>query len=413
MKILIHGINYAPERTGIGKYTGEMSEWLAARDHKVRVVTAPPYYPVWQVGEGYSAWAYRRERRAGVAVWRCPLWVPVRPTGIERLLHLASFAASSFPVMLRQALWRPDVVMVIEPPLFCALQAWMSARLCGAKTLLHIQDFELDAAMSLGMLGKGSVQHILYKVEKFLMQGAARVSAISGEMRRRVVEKGIPKDRTWLFPNWSDVGFVRPMPRDNEVRWELGARPDDVLVLHTGNMGEKQGLDLVLDAADRLRDLREIKFAMIGDGVSRESLMKAVKLRRLGNVCFFPVQPLERLPLMLAAGDIHLVVQRREAASLVMPSKLTNILAAGRPSVATAEPRTALYDVLKEYDCGLVTAPGNAKELAAGIVALAGNPRERERLGQNARQYAESYLNKDKILSEFESRLQELVKEGA
>ena len=289
----------------------------------------------------------------------------------------------------------------------------MSARLCGAKTLLHIQDFELDAAMSLGMLGKGSVQHILYKVEKFLMQGAARVSAISGEMRRRVVEKGIPKDRTWLFPNWSDVGFVRPMPRDNEVRWELGARPDDVLVLHTGNMGEKQGLDLVLDAADRLRDLREIKFAMIGDGVSRESLMKAVKLRRLGNVCFFPVQPLERLPLMLAAGDIHLVVQRREAASLVMPSKLTNILAAGRPSVATAEPRTALYDVLKEYDCGLVTAPGNAKELAAGIVALAGNPRERERLGQNARQYAESYLNKDKILSEFESRLQELVKEGA
>src|SRR5215213_7065094 len=305
-----------------------MCEWLAVHGHEVRVVTAPPDYPMWQTGKGYSAWAYRRECMAGVDVWRCPLWVPARPSGSKRLLHLASFAASSFPVMLRQAFWRPDVVMLIEPPLFCAPQAWITARLCGARTLLHVKDFELDAAMSLGMLRKGSARRILYKIEKFLMQGAVRVSAISEEMRRRVVEKGIPKDRTWLFPDWSDIGFVRPMTRDNEVRRELGAKPDDVLVLHTGNMGEKQGLGLVLEAADQLRGRAEIKFGMVGDGAAREKLERTARQRRLNNVRFFPLQPLERLPLMLAAGDIHLVVQHREAAGLVMPSRLTHILAA-------------------------------------------------------------------------------------
>jgi colanic acid biosynthesis glycosyl transferase WcaI len=410
LKILIHGINYAPEATGVGKYTGEMSEWLAAQGHEVRVVTAPPYYPSWQVGEGYSAWSYRREHMAGVDVWRCPLWVPVRLTGSKRLLHLMSFAAFSCPVMLRQVFWRPDVIMLTEPTLFCAPHTWLTARLCRAQTLLHILDFELDAAVELGMFGQSSVRHALYRVEKLLMRGATRVSTISEAMRRRVVKKGMPVGRTWLFPNWSNVEFVRPMPRDNKVRRELGAGPADVLVLYAGNMGEKQGLDLVLDAAAQLRKRAEIQFAMIGAGAAKERLERVARERKLHNVSFFPVQPLERLPLMLAAGDIHLVVQRREAADLVMPSKLTNILAAGRPSIATVDPGTALYEVLNEHGCGLTTSPGSVTELVAGIIALSEDVEMRERLGQSARRYAESHLDKGKILSEFESKLQELVK---
>ena len=131
--------------------------------------------------------------------------------------------------------------------------------------------------------------------------------------------------------------------------------------------------------------------------------------RKLDNVRFFPVQPLEHLPLMLAAGDIHLVVQRREAADLVMPSKLTNILAAGRPSIVTADPDTALYEVMNKHDCGITTAPDSLAELVTGIVELAEDSELRERLGRNARRYAESYLDKNKILLEFESKLQKFV----
>lgn len=410
MRLLLYSINYAPEVTGIGKYNGEMCEWLAGRGHDIRVVTAPPYYPAWRVAEGYSVRSYRRERMAGVDVWRCPVWVPARPSGIKRLLHLASFAASSIPATLRQILWRPDVVMVTEPPLFCVPQARLVARLSGAKTWLHILDYEIDAALDLGVLKKwDGVRRLLYRIEHLLMRGLDRVSTISEQMRQRIVKKGINEKHTRLFPNWAETKFVFPLPHDNEVRQEFGAGAHDLLVMHAGNMGEKQGLDLVLDAAERLKEHEEIRFVMVGAGTARERLERLSRELDLHNVRFFPVQPLERLPLMLAAADVHLVVQRREAADLVMPSRLTNILSAGRPSIATADTDTALYEVVDGHNCGIVTTPGSAEELAESILALAEDAKLREHLGRNARHYAESYLDKDNILSVFEDELRKLM----
>jgi colanic acid biosynthesis glycosyl transferase WcaI len=409
VKILLHEVNYAPEPTSTGKYTGEMGEWLAAQGHDVRVVAAPPHYPAWRVEKGYSARAYRRERVAGTEVWRCPVWIPARPTGLKRLLYQGSFAASSIPVILRHVLWRPDVIMVVEPSLSCVPAALLAARLCGAKAWLHIQDFELDAALDLGLLRGRRVRRALYGIETFLMRRFDGISTITEAMRRRVVAKGVSEERTRVVPNWANLESVRPMQRENEVRQEFGAGLEDVLIMYAGNMGEKQGLEVVLDAADLLRGRIDVKFALIGDGAARERLERAAEERGLENVRFFPVQPLERLPFVLAAGDIQLVVQRREVADLVMPSKLTNILAAGRPCLATTDDGTAMYDVLNEHRCGISTEPGNAKELAEGIVALADDAQMRERLGSNARAYAESYLHKNKILARFETKLKELA----
>src|SRR6266576_4194403 len=162
MRVLICGINFAPEPVGIGKYTGEMAEWLAGRGHEVRVVTAIPHNPWWRVPPGFRAWRYTREQSfqvsplresrsqrtsaARVDVFRCPLWVPKSPSGLRRLCHLASFGLSSLPTTLWQRTWRPDLVFVVEPTLFCSLQALLVAAWSGAKTWLHIQDFEVDAA---------------------------------------------------------------------------------------------------------------------------------------------------------------------------------------------------------------------------------------------------------------------------
>src|SRR5450759_2745464 len=182
MRILLVGINYAPELTGIGKYSSEMAEYLVAAGHEVRIVTAPPYYPEWRVADGYVAWHYSKEQRKGVSIWRCPIWVPTRPSGLKRLLHLASFALSSMPIMVRQIFWRPNVILVIEPPLFCAPMAWLCAKLSGAKAWLHVQDFEVDAAFELGILRAQWMHSVAGKAESWLMRRFSRVSTISDNM---------------------------------------------------------------------------------------------------------------------------------------------------------------------------------------------------------------------------------------
>lgn len=412
MRILIHGINYAPEVTGVGRYTGEMGRWLAARGHEVRVMSAPPYYPQWSVWEGYSGRRYRRETLEGVKVWRCPLWVPRNPSGTKRLAHLASFAAASAPLVLHQALsWRPDVLLMIEPTLLCLPHSRVASWSAGVPLWVHVQDFELDAALGLGIMRAGAARRALRSVERRLLGLADRVSTITESMRRRLVEMGVPRGKTVVFPNWADLEVIRPLPPDEGIRRELGVPPGGVLVLYAGNMGEKQGLEVVLEAAGLLRGRREIRFVLAGAGAARSRLERAALRMRLGNVRFLPLQPEERLPLLLAAGDIHLVVQRREAADLVMPSKLVNILAAGRPSIATADPGTELHRVLTEQDCGLVVPPGDAGELARAILRLADGVDLRARMGSRARAYAEEYLDRERVLSGFEAALAGLATE--
>lgn len=241
MKILLYGINYSPELTGIGKYTGEMSEWLAGRGYKVRVVTAPPYYPQWRVAEGFQAWRYRRNILSGVEVWRCPLWVPTKLTGAKRLLHLASFSVSSFLVVLAQTFWRPNVILVIEPPLICAPSAMMVARLSGATAWLHIQDYEVDAAFELGLLPQGRFRDFISSIERWLMNRFDRVSTISSNMMRRLADKGVAAERCVLFPNWVDTQQILSLESVSTLRGELGIADDEAVVLYSGNMGKNRG----------------------------------------------------------------------------------------------------------------------------------------------------------------------------
>lgn len=404
MRLLIVGINYAPELTGVGKYTAEMAEWLAARGHEVRVVTSVPYYPEWRVYKPYAAWRYSKECLFGVKVWRCPVWVPCRPSGLKRLVHLASYAIACIPVLIAQAFWKPDVVLAIEPPLFSALPAALCARLAGAKTWLHIQDFEIDAALALGVINTKQFHRYIAKAETWLMNRFDLVSSISDNMVSSLLTKGVPGLRTRLFPNWVDLNMIFPIPNSNSLRSALHINEKKVVALYSGNMGEKQGLEIILEAASMLENLVEIQFVLCGDGAAREKLER--QYHQLKNVLWVPLQPLEKLNELLNMADMHLLPQRVEAEDLVMPSKLTGMLASGRPVIATARNGTQLEKVVSR--CGLVAQPGCVDQLAALIVKLAGDPATRLSLGKKARSYAETYLGRDQVLVQFENELFQL-----
>lgn len=402
VRILFYGLNYAPELTGIGKYSGEMAEWFAARGHEVRVVTAPPYYPRWCVWPEYrSRWFRKEEAQGRPTVWRVPLWVPKRPNGIKRLIHLASFALHSMPLVLAESAWEPDVVFTVQPTFFCAPMAWMTARLSGAVAWMHVQDFEIDAAFELGMLpARGPIHALAAWLECRITRVFDRVSSISQKMVERTETKGVAPECAVLFPNWVDTEMVQPRSRETEYRRELGLEGKTV-VLYSGNMGGKQGLEILAPLARKCAADASLHFVFCGNGAFRPELEQQVA--GLGNVTLLGLQPLEKLNELLNTADIHLLPQRAGAADLVMPSKLTGMLSSGRPVIATADAGTQVAMVVE--GCGLIVPPENVEALAEAVHALAGAPELRAELGAAARRYAVEHLGREQVLRQFERDL--------
>jgi colanic acid biosynthesis glycosyl transferase WcaI len=398
LRVLVYGLNFHPEPTGTGKYTAEMAQWLADAGHEVEVITAPPYYPDWRIGPGYSGWRYARECWSGIPVRRSPLWVPASPGGLHRSLHLASFAMSSLPVLLARALaWRPDVIFSVAPALASAPGALLAARLSGALAWLHIQDFEVDAAFEMGLLRGDRARKSATRLERALLRSFDRVSTISHRMRERLLEKAVPAPRSVLLPNWVDTAAIRPMSSDTGIRRALNIPTDAVVAMYSGTMGVKQGLDLLADAARRLQGEAGVHFLFCGQGAGRAALERACE--RLERVHWLPLQSVERLPELLASADVHLLPQQRAAADLVLPSKLTGMLASGRPVVATADAQTEIAQWVQ--GCGEVVEPGDGEALAQAISMLARDAGRRARLGGEARLRAVARLSRDAILREF------------
>ncbi len=401
MKILLVSLNYAPEQTGIGKFQGEMAVWLAARGHQVRVVAAPPYYPEWKIGQGHSAWRYKIEETKGVRIYRIPLYVSSVQTGVNRLIHLLSFAVTSFPVIVWQALWRPDAVMLTAPPLMAAPAVLLAGLLSGAQTHLHVQDFEVDAAFNLGLLNKGWLFGPATRVERAFLHAFSTVSSISPRMRDRLLAKGVPENRALLIPNWADINAFNPAQGAGAWLERLKKDPETILVLYSGNLGKKQGLEVIVDAARKLRGDPHIRFVVSGDGAGREKMV--ADAAGLENVIFLPVQPEREFVHMMIAADIHLLPQRAEAADLVMPSKLGNMLASGKPIVAGAKPNTQVYEAVQ--GCGIAVTPDNADEFVRAILVLAEDKELRAQMGEVGLRRARESWARDGILSKLETEL--------
>lgn len=417
MKILIVGLNFWPELVGVGKYTGEMAASFAEAGHEVRVVAGPPYYPRWQREQGWSRFRYHRERMDCLAsnaatgtsrtieVWRCPIYVPKRPTGFRRILHLFTFAASSLPAVLCQIAWRPRVVIAIAPTLLSAPAALAAGRAAAAAAWLHVQDFEVDAAYELGLLRTGFLRGIVNVCEGWLMRRFDKVSTISAAMQQRLAKKGVVLERTLLLRNWVDTAEVHPLLEPSIFRQRLGIGAGRVVALYSGAMASKQGLELIIESAQSLT-AEPIDFVLCGDGPARAQLQAAAA--GFANIRFLPLQPVSLLNQLLNLADIHLLPQRPGIADLVMPSKLAGMIASGRPVVATASANSQISLALE--GCGRVVAPGDRNAFAGAISELARDARLRLQLGATGRAKAESEWSRSRILGEFVHQLEGFAK---
>jgi colanic acid biosynthesis glycosyl transferase WcaI len=290
---------------------------------------------------------------------------------------------------------------VVAPALLCAPLAWLTARATGAQAWLHIQDFEVDVALQMGLLRHGALRRLALGFESWLLRRFDTVSTISGRMCAHLQGKGVDEARTCLFPNWADVQTVRPLTGPSPYRVELGLPEGVQVALFSGTWGAKQGLDVIPRAARRLAHRSDIVFVVCGQGALQAELEAAA--RELPQLRLLPLQPLERLGELLGLADVHLLPQSVQAEDLVLPSKLTNMLASGRPVIATCREGTELADVVAQ--CGLTVPPGDDAALAAAIEALLDDPEQRAALGRRARTHAERHIDRDAVLAALQARL--------
>jgi colanic acid biosynthesis glycosyl transferase WcaI len=327
-------------------------------------------------------------------------------------VHYASFAASSLPAALVHAAWRPNLLLVVAPTLASAPGALLTAALArgDCRAWLHIQDFEVDVALGLGLLPP-SARWALKAVERRLVRSFDLVSSITEPMLSVAADLGVPASRLRLVPNWADLTLVRPLGRPSVFRAALGIPAERGVVLYTGSLGRKQGVRLIAEAAGLCHGRNggpPPLFVVAGAGAGEEELNEACAAAGLGpeRLMRLPLQPDESFNELLNLADVHLLVQEPGVSDRVMPSKLTNMLASGRPVVATAYGDSALARLILREDVGVVVAPAAAEELARSLEDLLTDDESRAAKGMRARRYAEAHLNQEVILTGLRASLQ-------
>ncbi|VVM07969.1 WcaI family glycosyltransferase [Methylacidimicrobium tartarophylax] len=408
MRILFLGINYWPEETGIAVFNTGRCEYLAGRGHEVTMVTGLPYYPQWKVAEEYRGKGFVSEERNRVRILRSPLYVPERVNAKKRILHEASFVASA--TLRAFGSRKPEVLWVVSPPLALGLAARLLSRLWGVPYLFHVADLQPDAARDLGMLRPGPFLSLLYRIEKAAYAGAGRVATLTGGMRRRILEKGFAPERVLLLPDWADPSlFAIPLESGRSTFREERGWQDRFLVVHSGNMGVKQGLEVVLEAARATAAHPEVLYLLVGDGAARPALEERARAMGLANLAFLPLLPREEFQRMLAAADLCLVTQKREVGDIVFPSKVMTLLAAGRPLVVSVSSGSEVARVAEEAGAGVSVPAEEGKALGEAVLNLWRDPERRRRMGIAGRNYAEARWSREAALSGMERALEELV----
>ncbi|MDF5734503.1 MULTISPECIES: glycosyltransferase family 4 protein [unclassified Nostoc] len=407
MHILIYSYNYHPEPIGIAPLMTELAEGLVKRGHQVRVITGMPNYPQREIYDGYRGKWYVTEQKNGVTIQRSYLRIKSKPNLVDRLLLELSFVFTSLPQIFKGK--RPDVIILTIPPLLGTLPATIFGWLYNCPVVLNVQDILPEAAVKIGLLKNKWMIRTLAALEKFAYRTAHTISVITDSFRENLVNKGVPVNKIVCIPNWVNVNFIRPLPKENNS-WIFSHQLDGkFVVLYSGNIALTQGLETVIDAAVCLRHIREIVFVIVGESIALHRLQQYCLLNGADNVLLLPLQPREKIPEMLAASDVGLIVQKRNVISFNMPSKIPLLLASGRPIVGSVPATGTAAKAIELSGGGIIVEPESPDAMAAAVYDLYANPALGARLGKTGRQFAEENYSLEQALDRYEWLFSDIV----
>lgn len=403
--VLIVSVHYWPEETGSGPYATGSAEYFASRGARVTVLTAMPFFPEWKIRDPYRrAWS-RTEHHNGVEIRRVRHYIPKAQSALKRIMYEMSFLGCLLRVPWNN---RPDVIIGFIPSLSGGIAARLVSRLLRAPYGLNVQDLSGQAARQSGIAGGSAVARLTTALEGVICRGAMRLTIVSPAFEPPLLAMGVRPGAIATLRNWSHIS--EPTGDRDQRRRELGWRPDEFIVLHAGNMGLKQGLEHLIDAATIIGAQRPfVRFVLLGDGNQREILAR--RARELRNLVFMSSVDSRTLPNILAAADVLLVHERASVMDMSLPSKLTSYFMAGQPVLAAVNPDGATAQELGRTRAAVVVPAENPSALLRAIIQLHDDPALRGTLAKRGRAYARDHLSAESAKSALDAFVHHLVDE--
>nr|WP_208385734.1 glycosyltransferase family 4 protein [Curtobacterium sp. WW7] len=407
MSVLVLGINYSPETTGIAPYTSGLASELARGSNRVRVITTFPHYPQWEFHGGRPPRVVTSVEN-GVRVVRRRHVLPRRPGGIARALSELSFGASAAVTRFGRA----DIIVLVSPALISSALLLLKARLMSRRpVVLWVQDLYSLGLRELGSGQSSLSERVVAAVERWCLRSADAVVVIHERFRDTLVQTmGVRAENVTVVRNWSHVGDGDVIDRD-ATRAALGWAHDDFVVLHAGNMGVKQGLENVVDAAREVGPGSKVRFVLLGDGSQRDHLVALGA--DVPAVSFVESLADDEFLQALGSADALLVNERAGVSGMAVPSKLTSYFSTGLPVIAATDPGSVTESEVRLAEAGPVVAAGNPGALLATAEALAADPTSAAKWGANGLRFRAERLTDRASFDTFTQLLRRLVRPRA
>ncbi len=409
IKVLVITPQYAPDFGPSAPIYTALCEDLSQMGCEVTVATAFPHYGGSDAWSKRSGRLFEEERLNGVCVLRTYVYTVPKGALWRRLLYHASYNLSSTFASLRVR--EPDIVLADAPTLWSGLPLLVKSLFPRVPFVYVVHDIYPDVLVRLGALSNSRLINLIERVEGYFYDRSVQVSVLSEGFRDNLVRKGVAEDKITIIPACVDVEFVRPLPRNNELRKRWGLA-DKFVVLYAGNIGFSQGLDTTLEAAQLLTHHPDIIFALVGEGANKPDLQAMVEEKGVSNVRFFPFQPRDDVPLVYATADVSLVSLKRDIVVESVPSKTYTIMASGRPIVATVDRNTEVGHLLDRAQCGFCIEPENPDALAQVIMKLYEDGPLRADMGERGRAFAVEHYSRQVAAKQYHSLIERFVDKG-
>ena len=407
MNLLVICPHFAPDVAPTGEVMTSIVTELAARGHRLHVITALPWYRSHAIEEGWSHRLVQTEEMEWGWVTRLHPFPTDKSNIPARALAFGGFTGVAALVAARSR-FRPDMVLAMSPPLILGVAGWLAARRWRVPYVFNIQDVFPDVAIEVGAISSRRVIAAAHAMERFLYLRSDAVTVLSEDLRENVAAKiaGRSPERVRVIPNFVDTVRVQPSDPDNDYRREYGLS-GKLVVMYAGNLGYSQSVELMLDAARRYADRPDIAFVVNGSGSARAELVE--RAAGLDNVVFIGLQPKERLPEVLAAADIHTVLLKQGLARSSVPSKLYSILASGRPCVASVDVGTEVDRTLVAAGAGIAVPPEDPGAFCEALGRLVDDAALRRSMGASGRTWVEGWASPAAVAAAYEALFDELA----